>query len=96
METFKDYKGYSVGSKGTVLKRADNSTIKPFLSGKDSNYLRVNLNHEGQRTKMLVHHLVLLVHSEFSPLEEDTGDHRDENTLNNCITNLRWLSRSRQ
>jgi len=91
-ELFKPYRNYLIGDKGTV-KRDDGYIVKPHVTGKDSNYLRVNVRFEkGKPNKMLVHRLVMLAHKPVDGYEDLTVDHKDGNGFNNCISNLRWMA----
>lgn len=57
-------------------------------------YLRVDIKTSSRRT-YLVHQLVALAFiPNDNPIEKDTIDHIDGNKNNNCVENLRWLSRT--
>lgn len=66
--------------------------LKPYTNQRG--YLRVDINTTTRRT-YLVHQLVALAFiPNDNPIEKDTVDHIDLDKTNNCIDNLRWLSRA--
>jgi len=79
---------YEVSSKGAVRHLFTGALVAAHWSGKDKNYLRVNLKTDGVAHKMLVHRLAMLVHKPEGEL--DTVDHIKG--MSNCICNLQWMT----
>lgn len=91
--TIKDYPGYVVTVDGEVysIKRQ-----KPYrlIGHVDRNgYRRIELCNEGKAKYIFVHRLVA---EAFIPNPENKPyiNHKDENKLNNAVTNLEWCTTS--
>lgn len=91
-EIFKDiegYEGYQISNYGRVksLKFGKDRILKPQKDSKG--YLMVWLCKEGKRKQHLVHRLVA-IHFIENPNNYPMVNHRDENPLNNCVSNLEF------
>ena len=95
-----DYRGfYQVSDKGNVKslfnmkaknQYKDERIIKPIIRG---NYLRVGLCKNGKKRNFSVHKLVASVFIP-NPCNKSQINHIDENTLNNELSNLEWVTMS--
>lgn len=97
-ETWKPVKGYeefyAVSNLGRIKSLGnDKSRKEKFLKpAKDGwGYFQVTLFKDGKRKRFKVHRLVA---SAFIPNPEgfEQVNHRDENKINNCISNIEWCS----
>lgn len=97
MEEWKTVEGYSrykVSPNGEVLDTKTGKLVAKQLTGIPQ-YYYVNVNRDdGKRKLERVHRFVAMVYVEGRLTESDMVDHIDRNKLNNCFTNLRWVSRS--
>ena len=97
-EIFKEitgYENYLISNTGLVKTKSRQGTNERLLKGSvdHTGYLRVNLiNDKGSRS-FAVHRLVCLM---FIPNPENkrTVNHIDGNKLNNCLSNLEWMTHS--
>lgn len=87
-----DYPDYFITSCGRVWSFKRNKFLKPKNNGKG--YLFVALSNENGRKNFYIHKLVALTYIP-NPEGFDTIDHIDFDKNNNCINNLRWLSREK-
>lgn len=92
--TIPDFDNYEVSNKGKVRSVNYNrkgyvSELKPFLSG--SGYKQVTLCKKGKKYRFEVHRLVAQTFIE-NPNNYAVVNHRDENKLNNDVTNLEWCT----
>ena len=93
----KGFKNYFISSKGRVLshKRGYNYIfIKCFWNKKDKQggYLFVGLRNPKKHPKNI--HRLVIEHFGNPQPENTECDHLDMNRSNNCICNLRWVSKS--
>ena len=95
MEQWKqiEYKGitydYEVSTKGRVRNLKTGRIVKGVKTR--GNYLQVGLHKNGQKTRVYIQVLVM---NAFNPTDNDTLEinHINENTQNNRLENLEWLS----
>lgn len=89
---------YLIKKDGTVLSsgkgNSNNSKLKeltPFKTGKDRKYLKVRLYKDGKYKDFSVHRLVA---EHYLPNDKQLPhvNHKDENTLNNNVSNLEWCT----
>lgn len=90
IENFPDY---TVDEEGNVFsyKTGTRYKMSPYLDGK-KRYRMIDLMRDGVKSKLLVHRLVAQA---FIPNPDNLPevDHIDNNTQNNCVSNLRWCDR---
>lgn len=88
---FEEFEGYGITSCGRVYSFKTNRFLKP--SKDEKGYLRIHLSNGKQHSKTVkTHRLVALAYIP-NPNNYDTIDHIDKNKENNCVNNLRWMSR---
>ena len=98
------FSGYQVSNLGRV--RTHNKTTYTIRHGirhwkdrilkqkiRKDNCCQVNLWRDGESTTHYVHRLVAETFLGI-PNDDMTINHKDGNRLNNCVTNLEWLSRA--
>lgn len=93
-EDIKGYEGlYQISNLGRVKSLGNNKMrkekiLKPYIL-KKGNYLRIGLTNNGIRKMYLVHRLVA---ETFIPNPNNLPqvNHKDENTSNNCVSNLEF------
>lgn len=86
------YEGlYEVSETGLVrsLRHGKKRILSPGKTG--DGYLMVGLCRDGKRTGLLIHRLVAEAFLP-NPRGLPTVNHRDENKLNNEVSNLEWLT----
>ena len=92
----KDYEGlYEISSLGRVKSLNYHRTGKERMlnPGTDGwGYLHVILCKNGNRRIFKVHRLVANAFLE-NPDHKSDVNHKDENKINNCLTNLEWVTR---
>lgn len=91
MATWKPIEGftnYEVSDEGYVRNTHTGRILKQSIVG---GYAKVDLYQKGKRTNMKVHRLVAKA---FIPNPENkaTVNHKDENKLNNNVSNLEWMT----
>ena len=86
---FKDNPNYLIYDDGKIYSLYSNRFLTPELD-KDG-YLRVGLSINKKNKMFRVHRLVALTFIP-NPNNYQTVNHKDENKLNNKVSNLEWLS----
>ena len=106
----KDYEGYyKINKKGEVkslertIMRKDGKShtykekiLKPWLNGKDGDshrYFHVQLSKNGKRKTKKIHRLLAETFLT-NPDNLEMVDHKNQNTQDNRVENIRWASRS--
>lgn len=97
-EEWRDIKGYEglyqISSWGRVKSmnylKTGKEKIRSLNNGKDG-YLLINLSKNGESKRFRVHRLVAMA---FIPNPDNLPEvnHKDENKLNNCVSNLEWCT----
>ena len=93
---FKDIPGfphYQINEIGEVYSLYSKRLLKPQIN--NSGYLVVDLHEGSKRNIKLIHRLVAETFLENdNPVEKTQINHKDENKLNNVISNLEWVTPS--
>ncbi len=95
MEIWKDIKGYEglyqVSNLGNVKSLKINKNLSYRKSGRDRAYLTVSFRKDNASKSYYIHRLVAQT---FIPNPENKPqvNHKDENTMNNCVDNLEWCT----
>ena len=92
IENIPDYPRYFVTSCGKVWSYKYNKFLK--LRKNNSGYYCVDLCNDGAKKTFTVHRLVAAAYLN-NPENLPEVDHVDQNRLNNCVNNLRWVSREK-
>lgn len=89
---------YEASSEGQIRRAEPGPSTKPGYvlaqqdgGGRQGNYLRVTLCHDGKQKTWNVHVLVAMAFHGDRRDEGLTVDHRDTDTYNNRPRNLRWM-----
>jgi hypothetical protein len=82
---------YKINKLGEIFSCIYQKNMIPQLC-KQQNYFKVSLTKEGKRIKQSIHRLLALQYID-NPDNLPEVDHIDCNRTNNCISNLRWVSR---
>ena len=88
-----DFSNYLISNKGRVRNIITNRLLKPSLA---SGYLKVRLCKDGKTKDLFIHKMVYALWNNEPYLEGRVMiiDHIDANKTNNCIENLRKISKS--
>ena len=90
-KTIKEYPIYQVSNQGRVWNTRTNRFIKPSV--KSNGYYQLNLYcQDGRRKKEYLHRLVGITFID-NPNGYPEIDHIDRDKSNNCVDNLRWVSK---
>jgi hypothetical protein len=91
LKKIKNYNNYAIDKNGNVYNTKRNRILAPRIN-KDG-YNGVYLYQDGKGTNYRVHRLVA---EAFIPNPNDYKEvnHKDHNTLNNCVDNLEWCDRT--
>ena len=81
---------YSISSLGNVQ---NNQTGKILKLSQKGGYYHIGLSNETDKKTFKVHRLVALAFLP-NPLNKSDVNHKDKNKLNNCLTNLEWMTRA--
>ena len=97
MTTFrpvKDFPGYAVGETGEIISfhKAKPIFLKPQFDSKTGYYKNRIKHSSGAMKTIMVHSLVARAFLGERPEGYDI-DHKDGNKLNNCVTNLHYVTR---
>lgn len=85
------YEGlYRISNYGEVYSIRSKKTLVPEIL--DKGYLRIGLSKNGERTRFLIHRLVMYAFDEFKPYPEWEVNHKDMDTSNNRYDNLEWTT----
>lgn len=93
MKEIKNFKGYLVDKNGNIYsnKSGKIKLLKPFLDSKKRYFLIKLKNDEGIRKALLVHRIVAITFIP-NPYSLPVVDHINDNTKDNRVENLQWLS----
>ena len=81
------YENYLIYPDGRVYSKKNNIFLKPFMCG--TKYYHVSLKNDHNHYKI---HRLVAKHYIPNPENKPFVDHIDRNTLNNDISNLRWVT----
>jgi len=77
---------YEVSSQGSVRRKGKTKPLKPWVMASNKVYLMVGL---GRKVRCTVHRLVAVTYLGLNPeAKEVLVCHRDDDPLNNCVSNL--------
>ena len=94
MKTIDGFSDYYITEDGRVYSTRQSATPKlRKLSITDSGYYHVGLKSEGKLSFQLVHRLVAKTFIP-NPDNKPQVNHKDGNKLNNCVSNLEWVTPS--
>lgn len=102
-EIYKDIKGYegiyqisNFGNIKAITKSKPDGKLRKLEKAKSKNtfYYRISLWKNNQQKRFLVHRLVAEYFLPAPTLEQTQVNHIDNNSLNNCVTNLEWCTPS--
>jgi hypothetical protein len=81
---------YKISENGDIFSCRTNKIMKPYLH--KSGYMIIKLENLGRRKNYYIHRLVALT---YIPTKDKSLDinHKDNNTLNNHVSNLEWVTR---
>ena len=89
-----NFPDYWVSSEGRIWSEKSHKFLSQCRTGKLRNYLMVKLcNNEIKNKTYRVHRLVLETFSPIDDMENMTVNHINEDTLDNRLENLEWLTR---
>jgi hypothetical protein len=88
------FKGYSVTTEGKIFSHKTDKFLKTSTRmGNGCEYERIGLvDLNGKRKTFSIHRLVCLTFKYNEQHQQLTVNHKDENTLNNHIDNLEWMT----
>ena len=90
-----NWENYTIDFNGNVYSKKKKKILKQqiHISGTGSTYYRISFRRNGKSKSFLTHRLMAMTYlPNFYGLPEI--DHKDRNSLNNNLFNLRWVSRS--
>jgi hypothetical protein len=92
--TLESFKGYSISKDGKVFSHKTNKFLKTSIrTGNGCKYERIGLKDSNKNRKTFSIHRLVCLTFKYNPNHENlTVNHIDENTLNNHIDNLEWMS----
>ena len=88
-KTIVEFPNYDVSSLGNIR---NNKTGKPLKTCAKSGYYNISLVGNKNTKTFKVHRLVALAFIE-NPEHKLEVNHKDKNKLNNCVSNLEWMTR---
>lgn len=87
----KDYEGiYQISNMGRVKNIKYNRFLKTSIT---RGYQTVVLSKNNKQKSYLVHRLVMKNFYPIDNMDNLQVNHKDENKLNNCLSNLEWMTR---
>lgn len=92
--TLELFKGYSISDDGKVFSHKYNKFMKTSIRMANGlSYERIGLSDSNKKRKTFSIHRLVCLTFKYNPDHENlTVNHIDENTLNNHIDNLEWMS----
>lgn len=86
------YKGYKISKDGRVFN-SKGKELKPWVhQSRNGYYLRVTICYNGKKKNYRVHRLVAMAYLP-NPENKPEVHHIDDDTFNNRLENLQWVTR---
>ncbi|AGE55748.1 hypothetical protein ATCVMN08101_758R [Acanthocystis turfacea Chlorella virus MN0810.1] len=86
------FDGYTIDKLSVVRNKKSHVMTR----SKDGGYYRITLRHDGQQRKIIVSRAMASTFIGPPPTLQHTADHKDKNSLNDVLENIRWLCKPGQ
>ncbi|AGE56813.1 hypothetical protein ATCVNEJV2_1006R [Acanthocystis turfacea Chlorella virus NE-JV-2] len=86
------FPGYTIDNLGVVRNKKGRAMTRV----EDGEYYKVSIRHEGIQRKILVGRALASTFLGKPPTLQHTADHKDKNSLNDTLENIRWLCKPGQ
>jgi hypothetical protein len=90
--THTTFDGYTI-DEHSVVRNKKGHVMTPLKSGK---YNNIGVRHEGIKRNILVGRALASTFLGNPPTLQHTADHKDKNSINDVLSNIRWLDKSGQ
>ena len=86
-----NYPNYTINCSGRDYSKKSKRYLTPYISDQGYKYLRFYKDNDRKGKWIKIHRLLAILFIE-NPKNLPFVDHYDGNTLNNCLSNLSWVS----